>query len=468
MRHRHLLLFGLLVSAALTMSIGCGEPTEPPPSGPKPDTSSDVCTDEDGDGYDAVDSCAGGTDCDDSDPSVHPDAEDVCGNGVDEDCSGSDATCGDVGPDTGSCTDNDNDGYGEEGGCMGMDCDDNNPTRHPGAEEVCGNDVDENCDGEDKKCAAKCTDEDGDGFGKEEENGGCMNEAADCDDADPDVHPQADEVCNDVDDNCNGKTDECENSDATCTQTDNGKVCRLSLGDACQDGMMCPKEAVCDPGSGECRKPQGAQCSMGECVDALTCNAGKCQGSFCSNTTCPSKKPRCDDRQSRCVECRYWGMIGATNCMGGEECVAKGWCGKRLTLDSKQTVSPYGVEKSVFEMSKMLADCWKAKFDAGNSPDMCAGIETNATINSVQHQDIKDAFKKYEKANNNGNLKDMTQDQFKQLAKVLGEDGWTDLPNLEWKDDVMPSSKAICIWYDNHGTFGRAKLHVQKCSDFDL
>jgi predicted 3-demethylubiquinone-9 3-methyltransferase (glyoxalase superfamily) len=43
-----------------------------------------ACWDRDGDGYPDV-SC-GGTDCDDSDPNVHPDAPEICGDGVDQDC----------------------------------------------------------------------------------------------------------------------------------------------------------------------------------------------------------------------------------------------------------------------------------------------------------------------------------------------------------------------------------------------
>jgi hypothetical protein len=45
--------------------------------------------DQDGDGY-----CPGqqmnvpGGDCNDADPKVHPDAREVCGNGIDDDCNG--------------------------------------------------------------------------------------------------------------------------------------------------------------------------------------------------------------------------------------------------------------------------------------------------------------------------------------------------------------------------------------------
>lgn len=47
--------------------------------------------DADGDGYVAVDQ--GGDDCDDANPAVNPGSDEVCGDGIDQDCSGDDTLC---------------------------------------------------------------------------------------------------------------------------------------------------------------------------------------------------------------------------------------------------------------------------------------------------------------------------------------------------------------------------------------
>jgi len=51
------------------------------------------CPDGDGDGY--QDASCGGRDCDDGDPTVHPGASETCGDGLDQDCDGLDLPCGD-------------------------------------------------------------------------------------------------------------------------------------------------------------------------------------------------------------------------------------------------------------------------------------------------------------------------------------------------------------------------------------
>ena len=52
-----------------------------------------VCTDSDFDGYNISQTDCGVADCDDSNQSINPNAIEICGNGVDEDCDGADLAC---------------------------------------------------------------------------------------------------------------------------------------------------------------------------------------------------------------------------------------------------------------------------------------------------------------------------------------------------------------------------------------
>ncbi len=95
------------------------------------------------------------------------------------------------------CWDLDLDGYLDIT-CGGDDCDDADPEVHPGAEEVCDN-KDNDCD----DLVDEGFDQDGDGFTS------CSLPKPDCDDADPEVSPGHAEVPgNGKDDDCDGKVDE--------------------------------------------------------------------------------------------------------------------------------------------------------------------------------------------------------------------------------------------------------------------
>jgi len=103
-----------------------------------------------------------------------------------------------------------------DGVALPEDCDDSNASVFPGAEEVC-NGRDDNCNAQTDEgvLTAFYADNDGDGWGNEalmteacEPPEGSVAVAGDCDDTDPTVHPEAVDVCNELDDDCDGETDE--------------------------------------------------------------------------------------------------------------------------------------------------------------------------------------------------------------------------------------------------------------------
>ena len=185
--------FGLCV-LVLSM-VGCVDP--------------DVGRDRDGDGFRTSE--LDGDDCDDANPNINPAASEACGNGVDDNCDG---VIDDVG--VGQVdwyVDNDGDGFPSDTvfqSCSppagtfadltrGVDCDDNNNTINPGADEIYYDGVDQDCAGGDDN------DSDGDGHPAVAQGGD------DCDDADALVSPSAEEVCNNgVDDDCDGGPGPCE------------------------------------------------------------------------------------------------------------------------------------------------------------------------------------------------------------------------------------------------------------------
>jgi len=120
--------------------------------------SPEVCTvvapvdsDSDGDGY-----TENQGDCNDSSFSINPGAEDICGDGIDQDCSNGDEVC----PIDPNDVDNDGDNYTENQG----DCNDINSSINPGAEDICGDGIDQDCSNGDEVCPVDPNDADGDGL----------------------------------------------------------------------------------------------------------------------------------------------------------------------------------------------------------------------------------------------------------------------------------------------------------------
>jgi hypothetical protein len=95
------------------------------------------------------------------------------------------------------------------------DCDDNNVDIHPDAIEVCNDGIDQNCDG-DTDCPIWHIDNDGDGYGNPDisikspaQPAGYVSDATDCDDNNGDINPGKSENCNDnIDNDCNGAVDD--------------------------------------------------------------------------------------------------------------------------------------------------------------------------------------------------------------------------------------------------------------------
>jgi len=170
------------------------------------------------------------TDRDDANAAVHPGAVEVC-NGIDDDCNGlyDNFDPGVTGQPV-WYADVDKDGFGNPAvsllSCFQpkgyvsdhSDCNDTNAAVNPSAAEICGNNVDDDCDGEIDEEGTPLTwwiDADGDGYGYVgnflvscSQPFGYVTNNTDCNDDCATCHPNAPEICDNYDNNCDGQFNE--------------------------------------------------------------------------------------------------------------------------------------------------------------------------------------------------------------------------------------------------------------------
>ena len=239
-------------------------------------------------------------DCNDGNILISPGSAEICGNFIDDDCDGDQND-----PDATGCTmyfyDNDNDGFGasDNGLCLcypfggysatdDSDCNDDIWSVNPGSFEICGDGLDNNCNGtENDEDAIGCeyyyADNDSDGYGYPGDSK-CLCSgfgkyttkiANDCNDMVPQINPGAPEVCNNADDNCDG-------------QIDNGS-----------------HDEMCAPGPNQI----SAVCVNGQCV-STGCDVGWADANFDASDGCECKE---DDLELTNAVCQGANDLGSLN-----------------------------------------------------------------------------------------------------------------------------------------------------------
>ncbi|NOY93020.1 MAG: hypothetical protein GXP55_17690 [Deltaproteobacteria bacterium] len=149
--------------------------------------------------------------------------------------------------------------------------------------EICGDRIDQNCDGRDTGCG----DADGDHFDActvADQMSGDLS-ACDCDDDHATAYPGHPEECDGIDNDCNGRIDEAAACCAGCA----GMALR---GDICATDGSCACSTA--PGMGVCAV--GQTCCSGGCTDITTdiTNCGYC------GTACTTSSDTCSGGECRC------------------------------------------------------------------------------------------------------------------------------------------------------------------------
>lgn len=232
--------------------------------------------------------------------------------------------------------------------CGGDDCDDADPSRYPGALEICDPEgVDEDCDP--TTIGAQDADEDG------QVSSMCCNGercGPDCDDTEPSVNRLSPETCNLRDDDCDGATDEglgstpelCNTADDDCDGRVDEGVCApcpagyAGFDGACTDIDECASSTACHPARVCVNAPGSYSCEA--CADGYLDDGpyGCADVNECLEGTdlCHSARPCLNTSGGHtCGPCAEgYSDVGLYGCENVDECATdNGGCDPLATCD---------------------------------------------------------------------------------------------------------------------------------------
>lgn len=496
----------------------CGDNIDQDCSGQDAECPVGCDVDADRDGFGQGEGCFG-FDCNDRNAQINPGARDVPNDGIDQDCNGADLMI------PNNCQDRDQDGYGVGNGCLGADCDDNDPRVHFGRTEVCGNRKDDDCQGGDRPCVTmgvgQCMDQDNDGYGE----GACPRGSLDCNEGDANINPGAQEQCNSVDDDCDNRIDECPHRLQACS----GNRCLGSAGAPCNADDECgpSPDLYCNRDIGQCRIRDGelcqesAQCNpTAECTVVDACGAGErrcyqARGGPCEESCDCTGKWLCHTPNDRCVECTVDGMCNTdqrNRCTDGGFCVEEislsgAAAAPQLCSDTCGTANDGDCDDGgpdsdfdVCEFGTDCGDCGPREGQGGGAPDPNVDAQTLILNNMIrcwsnwsQSNENQGCYRfpvsnsLYVDGNavnqigpidalersicdrdwlNARNFNDADQDVLRELFGC----GLLDIRNLWWNQAFVAGGSQLCMYYaPQKSGFGfpddsRAAVVIENCS----